>query len=82
MSERNNKRRRFIAGAVCPECRVVDRMVVVTSGTDSQRECVQCGYHDNQPLSGSGGVPRGRAEKPADRGDEQAVRIVVPRPPE
>lgn len=36
---------RFIAGAVCPACQALDRLVVATSedGTERQR-CVSCGF--------------------------------------
>ena len=38
------KRRRFIAGAVCPKCGVMDRLVL--DGSDGRRLCVACGYED------------------------------------
>ena len=34
------KPKRFIAGAVCPRCGVMDRIVV--SGDGEQRSCVDC----------------------------------------
>lgn len=39
--------RRFIAGAVCPRCGEMDKLVVDTE-TD-QRECVRCGFNDERP---------------------------------
>ncbi len=39
--------RRFIAGAVCPRCGLMDKIVVDT-GTD-QRECVACGFSEARP---------------------------------
>ena len=41
------QRRRFIAGAVCPRCGEMDR-IVVDLDTD-QRECVSCGFSDARP---------------------------------
>jgi len=38
--------RRFIAGAVCPECRAVDRTVVEDDGGGRRRRCVSCGHSD------------------------------------
>ena len=38
------KRRRFIAGAVCPKCGLMDRLTV--DGEDGGRVCVACGYQD------------------------------------
>jgi len=36
--------RRFIAGAVCPQCRSVDRIVVEVLESDRCRRCVACGH--------------------------------------
>ena len=43
----NANRRRFIAGAVCPRCARMDK-IVVDLDTD-QRECVACGYSEERP---------------------------------
>lgn len=40
-------RRRFIAGAVCPRCGLMDKMVVDVD-TD-QRLCVSCGFCEDRP---------------------------------
>ena len=40
-------RRRFIAGAVCPRCALMDK-IVVDLDTD-QRECVSCGFVEARP---------------------------------
>ncbi len=40
-------RRRFIAGAVCPRCALMDKMVV-DMDTD-QRLCVSCGFTEARP---------------------------------
>ncbi len=42
-------RRRFIAGAVCPKCAAMDR-IVVDLDTD-RRECVACGFSDERPAA-------------------------------
>ena len=39
--------RRFIAGAVCPRCGLMDKLVVESGG--NERECVSCGYRDARP---------------------------------
>jgi uncharacterized metal-binding protein (TIGR02443 family) len=37
--------RRFIAGAVCPRCSAMDKVVLYRDAQgQSQRECVACGY--------------------------------------
>ena len=47
-------RRRFIAGAVCPRCAKMDK-IVVDLDTD-QRACVACGYSEARPLAADPGV--------------------------
>jgi len=37
---------RFIAGAICPECRALDRIQVTGSGDDAIRACVACGFEE------------------------------------
>jgi len=43
----NPQRRRFIAGAVCPRCALMDK-IVVDLDTD-QRRCVSCGFSEDRP---------------------------------
>ncbi|MBU3847749.1 MAG: YheV family putative metal-binding protein [Candidatus Acinetobacter avistercoris] len=42
-------RRRFIAGAKCPKCEAMDRIVMLTSGDAEWIECVECDYAENRP---------------------------------
>lgn len=63
-------KKRFIAGAVCPECQELDRIVVETALFDGQehsrRRCVSCGFADEfaeASLVNSQGVPRGKPER-------------------
>ncbi len=37
-------KRRFIAGAKCPKCQAMDRVVMLTSDEDEWIECIECGY--------------------------------------
>jgi hypothetical protein len=39
-------KRRFVAGAVCPRCSVMDKLVVYSEEGKDYRECVSCGYKD------------------------------------
>ncbi|MCZ6643641.1 MAG: YheV family putative metal-binding protein [Gammaproteobacteria bacterium] len=57
---------RFIAGAVCPSCRTMDRIVVEKVGGDPDKErrrCVECGYSDEQN-SGASREPHTRVTSP------------------
>jgi len=38
--------KRFIAGAVCPKCGEMDKIMMYQRDGVDQRECVRCGYHD------------------------------------
>ena len=39
--------KRFIAGAVCPRCAEMDKIMMFTTDDDKQvRECVACGFTD------------------------------------
>lgn len=39
--------RRFIAGAICPQCKALDKIVLHRKGEQQQRECVACGFKDD-----------------------------------
>ena len=41
--------RRFIAGAKCPKCQALDRVVMLTSGEDEWNERIDCGYEEKRP---------------------------------
>lgn len=53
-------RRRFIAGAVCPRCALMDK-IVVDLDTDT-RHCVSCGFSEPRPPDG-GQAGRGTQAK-------------------
>jgi len=36
--------KRFIAGAICPQCHLMDKIVVYTMNERPIAECVRCGY--------------------------------------
>ena len=42
-------KRRFIAGAKCPKCEAMDRIVMLTSDDAEWIECVECEYSENRP---------------------------------
>ena len=41
-----NIKKRFIAGAVCPKCAEMDRIVMYRQDDAEFRECVSCGFKD------------------------------------
>jgi uncharacterized metal-binding protein (TIGR02443 family) len=75
--------RRFIAGAVCPKCAVMDKLVVFKKDDKSFRECVSCGYHQEmkfsptfKPLPTRLDLAKEKAKK--DEESQEVVRIVTP----
>lgn len=52
-------RRRFIAGAVCPQCGEMDRLILESDG--SRRRCVACDYSDSLD-SASSSEPKTRLD--------------------
>lgn len=43
-----SKTPRFIAGAVCPRCSAMDRLRVYNEDGKDYRECVDCGFKQEQ----------------------------------
>jgi uncharacterized metal-binding protein (TIGR02443 family) len=43
------KRKRFIAGAICPVCKQQDTIMVYFEQEIEQIACVACDYHDRRP---------------------------------
>lgn len=41
--------KRFIAGAVCPRCAEMDKIMMYITDDGQFRECVACGFTDHQP---------------------------------
>ena len=60
------RRPRFIAGALCPSCKVMDRLVVDFE-TD-ERFCVECGFKEKRPQQ--------VAEEPTTRVTRGSARLV------
>ena len=61
-------KKRFIAGAVCPACGALDKIVLQQSEAGTHRSCVACGFEET--LSNQGAV------------EELATRVNTPRPGE
>jgi uncharacterized metal-binding protein (TIGR02443 family) len=73
MSEAPPKPKRFIAGAVCPRCGVMDRIVVTPDG--KSRECIACDFADERPMDTQQPLPT-RVTRPAARRIETEVQTV------
>ena len=44
-------KKRFIAGAVCPSCKQIDKLVIYRVDDETYRECVHCGFKESQSAS-------------------------------
>nr|WP_105103287.1 YheV family putative zinc ribbon protein [Microbulbifer pacificus] len=72
-------KRRFIAGAVCPRCSAMDRIVNYKLGDKNYRECVACGFKDEIRLQASPRELDTRVNQTEDREvEETAVKILLP----
>ncbi len=70
MSEHKPARRRFIAGAVCPSCGAMDK-IVVDMDTDT-RSCIACGFSEGRPTED------GNSELPTRVNRASARRVETP----
>ena len=76
---RKPKSPRFIAGAVCPKCSEVDRIVVKEEGDRSHRFCVSCGFTDDKPEAPTApsAALKGRLEKSiVSKGEPKKLKII------
>lgn len=80
MNEARPARRRFIAGAVCPECRAVDRIVLEDQAEMRRRRCVSCGHTDElvREAAVEPATRVTRRREPADGAASTPVRIIDP----
>lgn len=51
--------RRFIAGAVCPACGLVDKIYVETDGKTVTRKCNRCDFTESLDPDGGDQMPAG-----------------------
>ncbi|MEW5249427.1 YheV family putative zinc ribbon protein [Microbulbifer discodermiae] len=73
------EKRRFIAGAVCPKCGEMDRIVNYNRGQRNYRECVACGFKDEIRLQSSPRELSTRVSEQAQSEDaERPVRFIQP----
>ncbi|MDX1735862.1 MAG: YheV family putative metal-binding protein [Halioglobus sp.] len=70
-----NPARRFIAGAVCPQCGKVDKIAVEVA-TD-RRLCVSCGFSEGRPEAPDAAGP-GPGELPTRVSRAAARRVETP----
>ncbi|MDX1452610.1 MAG: YheV family putative zinc ribbon protein [Oleiphilaceae bacterium] len=73
--------KRFIAGAVCPRCGEMDRLVTFERDGDQIRECVSCGFEEKQVAQVAVKELDTRVnhdESVSPEGQTQAIKIIQP----
>lgn len=75
----SSSRRRFIAGAVCPRCALMDK-IVVDLDTD-QRQCVACGFSEARPADTESSASPGAGELNTRVSRPAARRVETPAEP-
>ena len=79
-------KKRFIAGAVCPKCKEMDRMMLEISEDGDEEEvqrrrCVSCGFSEDYTPSENryDSLPKGKREKTVSTSStSDVVRIIDP----
>lgn len=67
-------RRRFIAGAVCPRCAEMDKIVVDLDS--DERECVACGFREGRPADPTPEEVKTRVSRASARRVETPAEVV------
>jgi uncharacterized metal-binding protein (TIGR02443 family) len=68
---------RFIAGAICPECKEVDKLKMYKDQGEDVRECVRCGYRDIQRLDQARAEPTTRVNKSRSERDAEVQPVQI-----
>lgn len=73
-------KKRFVAGAICPRCKVMDRIVMYRVDETDYRECVECGFKDEMRFKPVVREVQTRVNTPEAKVAEetQVVRILEP----
>jgi hypothetical protein len=76
--------KRFIAGAVCPKCAEMDRLVSYTNDEGTFKECVACGFIEKQLVQVESSELNTRVNHASefeaeDEADVQVVQLILPK---
>lgn len=70
-------KRRFMAGAVCPRCAAMDKLVVYNAQGKDYRECVSCGFKEEMRLNIAVNELNTRVTKSANQSDSDVQVITI-----
>ena len=68
--------RRFIAGAVCPKCAQMDRLVSYSNEQGTFKECVACGFIEKQIVQVAPSELDTRVNHPDEADEDSDVQVV------
>ena len=71
-----SEQKRFIAGAVCPKCGAIDKVVAYSKKGKDYRECVACSFVEQLLVKTSAPLPDTRAGK-SERRDKALAEPVT-----
>lgn len=70
-------KKRFIAGAVCPKCAAMDKLMAYQEDGKEYRECVACGFKDEMRFQQQPSEIETRVNKPEQpEVEEQTVQVL------
>lgn len=69
-------KRRFIAGAICPQCQAVDRLVVEEVEGTARRRCVSCGFSDVPPAGPEVTLPTRFVRRGLDDTEAKPIKLL------
>lgn len=72
-----SEKKRFVAGAVCPRCEQMDKLVVYSRDGKDYRECVACDYHEEMRFSAPARELQTRVS-PTSSVEERTIHIIDP----
>ncbi len=73
-------KKRFIAGAVCPKCGAMDRIVMYKKDDKDYRECVACEFNDEMRFKPQARELDTRVNvTEQEKQDAQVVKILMPK---
>lgn len=75
-----SEKRRFVAGAVCPRCSAMDKLVVYREADKDYRECVSCNFKEEMHFKPAARELETRVNTPSEIKHEQTqvVKILSP----
>ncbi|GAA5443725.1 hypothetical protein Misp06_01903 [Microbulbifer sp. NBRC 101763] len=77
--KKKSQKKRFIAGAVCPRCSEMDRIVNYQEEGKNYRECVSCGFKDEIRLQSAPTELLTRVSSTQRKGvREEPVKLIQP----